>query len=239
MFNQLRKRAAEQEIMDDFSLGGGELREALRHLRRLNFIFGAAAPTCHGVAQLWREAGKPKSLSILDIGSGSGDVNRQLLRWAEDNRVALTITLADITEEACEEARHLFRGEPGIQIIRSDLFALPAHSADIVTATQFVHHFSAHEVPRVVQSMLKTARLGVVINDIHRHWIPWAAVWLTTRMISRNRYILHDGPLSVAKGFRGEDWQQLRTALGLSYKMDYAWRPLFRYVVVIRNSQAN
>jgi SAM-dependent methyltransferase len=233
VFKEMKHRAVEPELMDDLSVGGHELREALQKLRVLNRIFAAAAPTLYGVKRLWREADKPRRLTILDIGSGSGDVNRHLLRWADANRIDLKITLIDITEEACAEARLYFHNEPRVQVVRQDLFSLPEACADMVTATQFVHHFASDELPGVVKSMLKASQLGVVVNDIHRHLIPWAAVWLVARMISNNRYIVHDGPLSVAKGFRAADWNHLREVLGVS-SMFYAWRALFRYVVVIR-----
>lgn len=234
VFRMLQHRAKEPELMDDFSAGGPELREALQHLRILNRIFGAAAPTLYGVRRLWTEAGKPERFSVLDVGSGSGDVNGHLLRWADANKIDLGITLVDISEEACEEARLFFHNEPRVQVMRSDLFALPESCADVITGTQFVHHFAENELSKVVDNMLKASRFGVVINDIHRHWIPWVAVWLTARMVSNNRYIVNDGPLSVAKGFRSTDWKNLSKALGVS-GIFFAWRPLFRYVVVIRN----
>lgn len=232
MFKRLKQRADQHELMDDFSSGGPELRQALQHLRLLNRIFGAAGPTLFGFKHLWLQAGKPKTLSILDVGSGSGDVNRQLLRWADEHGVALSITLVDITEEACAEARELFHSEPRVRVMRSSLFQLPENGVDITTGTQFVHHFTNTELPQVVDCMLKASRLGIVINDIHRHWIAWAAVWVTARIISKNRYILNDGPLSVAKGFRAGDWADLRKSLGIS-DMLVSWRPLFRYAVVI------
>ncbi|MBW7460229.1 methyltransferase domain-containing protein [Paenibacillus sepulcri] len=221
--------------MDDFAKGGPELREAPRHLRRLNRIFAAAAPTLLGVRRLWMEAGRPASLSILDAGSGSGDVNAHLLNWADRNKIAMTITLVDLTEEACVEARILFRNEPRVKVIRKDLFALQEGIADVVTGTQFVHHFPEDELPGVVERLLDVSRLGVVINDIHRHFIPWSAVWLTARLISKNPYIRHDGPLSVAKGFRSSDWRKLQLALENPH-MTYSWRPLFRYAVVIQKT---
>ncbi|MCF2939426.1 methyltransferase domain-containing protein [Paenibacillus alkaliterrae] len=228
----LRERAIAAELMDDFSSGGEELREALRELRILNLLFAAAAPTLYGVKRLWRAAGKPKRLSVMDVGAGSGDVNRRLLQWAAASGVDLTVTLVDATEEACAEARLLFHDEPRVQVMRGDLFVLPEGGADIVTGTQLLHHFAEEELPAVVASMLKGARLGVVVNDIHRHWIAWTAVWLATRIISSNRYIRNDGPLSVAKGFRAKDWERLKEAIGPA-QMDCSWRPLFRYAVVI------
>lgn len=232
MLNKLRGRALAAELMDDFSSGGEELREALRELRILNRLFAASAPTLYGVKQLWQAAGKPQSLSITDVGSGSGDVNRRVLQWASMNGIDMTITLVDITEEACAEARLVFQDEPRVQVVRGDLFTLTEGGADIVTGTQLLHHFAEEELPAVITSMLKGARLGVVVNDIHRHWIAWTAVWLATRIISSNRYILNDGPLSVAKGFRSKDWKHLKQATGMKQMM-YSWRPLFRYAVII------
>ncbi len=49
MFNWLGQRAEAKELMDDFSIGGADLREALRHLRRLNRIFCGGWSDC-----LWR-----------------------------------------------------------------------------------------------------------------------------------------------------------------------------------------
>ena len=233
MLKALRMRSTRAELMDDFSIGGEELREALRELRRLNRIFAAAGPTIYGVDRLWREAGKPSTLSILDVGAGSGDVNRKLLRWADADLVDISILLVDMTEEACAEARILYQGEKRVSVIRKDLFDLSDREADVVTGTQFVHHFHDDSLCNVVSGMLHASRLGVVINDIHRHAVAWSAVWVMTRLLSSNRYILHDGPLSVAKGFRSEDWRQLEKCLGHS-GLSYSWRPLFRYAVIIR-----
>ena len=140
-FRTLSIRAQEDELMDDFSMGGEELSEALRHLRRLNRIFAAPGPTLDGVVKLWKSIGCPDSLSIMDVGAGSGDVNRKLLQWSDQMGVELSITLVDLTEEACDEARRLFRHEPRVQVRRADVKELPDASADIVTGSQFIHHF--------------------------------------------------------------------------------------------------
>jgi len=237
MLRRFRERAAEPELMDAGFAGGTELREAYRHLRRLNRLFGTARPVLYGVRRIWTEAGRPARLSVLDVGSGAGDVNRLLLRWAERHGVRLTVILADRRIEACREAKRLFRDERRVRVLCGDLFDLPDACADIVTATHFAHHFAPDELPRVVRRMLRSARLGAVLCDIHRHWVPWASVWLAARLLSRNRYIRHDGPLSVAKGFRAEDWRVLREALD-DCDLEYHWRPMFRYVALVRRRTA-
>lgn len=231
-FRALSVRAKEDELMDDFSMGGEELSEALKHLRRLNRIFAAPGPTRDGVEKLWQAIGQPQKLSILDVGAGSGDVNVKLLEWADRKGIKLEITLVDMTEEACAEARQLFRNEPRVNVMRADLQELADASADIVTGSQFVHHFDGQQLVDMVAHMRRASRHGVVINDIHRHPVSYTAVWVMTRMISRNRYIRHDGPLSVAKGFKDRDWQELKHQLQAE-AMTYTWKPLFRYSVVI------
>ncbi|ASA21686.1 SAM-dependent methyltransferase [Paenibacillus donghaensis] len=233
-FRTLSVRAQEDELMDDFSMGGEELSEALKHLRRLNRIFAAPGPTKDGVEKLWQAIGEPTTLSILDVGAGSGDVNHKLLQWADQKGIQLEITLVDMTEEACEEARRLFRNELRVKVQQADLKDLADASADIVTGSQFVHHFDGEQLVDMVSHMRRASRYGVVINDIHRHPVSYTAVWVMTRIISRNRYIRHDGPLSVAKGFKGRDWQELKHKLQ-SETMTYTWKPLFRYSVVIPN----
>lgn len=235
-FRTLSKRAREEELMDDFSMGGEELSEALQHLRRLNRIFAAPGPTLAGVEKLWKSMGCPNVLSIMDVGAGSGDVNRKLLRWSDQKGVQLNITLVDKTAEACEEARQLFRYEPRVQVRLADVKEIPDASADIVTGSQFVHHFEGEQLVEMVSHMLRASIHGVVINDIHRHVLAYTAVWLTTRIISTNRYIRHDGPLSVAKGFKGRDWRELKERLQHE-TMTYEWKPLFRYSVVIPNNR--
>ena len=92
----LRARSTAPELMDDLAIGGQDLTGALRELRIINRVLGSARITREGVERLWRAAGRPRRLSILDVGAGSGDAGRALLRWAERAAVEMDITLLDI-----------------------------------------------------------------------------------------------------------------------------------------------
>ncbi|MCL4301199.1 MAG: methyltransferase domain-containing protein [Anaerolineae bacterium] len=228
----LTHRSESQELMDDLSIGGAELAETLAQLRWINRLLGAAWPTLEGVNRLWRLAGRPVQLSILDVGAGSGDINRRLLSWATRRHIRLNLTLVDIHPDTCTVATAYYRDEPRVQVQQGDIFQLAAQQADIVTASLFLHHFPAAQVPDVLQAMLHAARLGVVINDLHRHWLAWAGILAATRLLSRNRLIRHDAPLSVRRGFRSADFRQLQELPKLT-NLTYAWRPFFRYLVII------
>lgn len=232
MWPNLTHRSAALELMDDRSIGGDELAEALRQLRVINRWLGSSWPTLEGVQGLWRKAGKPLQLTILDVGAGSGDGNRLLLAWAARHGIALRITLVDIHPETCAAAAVYYNDEPRVQVVCSDLLRLGTQPADIVTASLFTHHFPSEHLPDVFTALTRTARIGVVVNDLHRHTLAWAGIWIATQLFSRNRMIRHDAPLSVQRGFRARDLDQLRSLPSLG-SLTYAWRPFFRYVITI------
>jgi SAM-dependent methyltransferase len=231
MLPDLRERSNAAELMDDLSISGAELARALQELRVINRLLGSAGPTIEGVAKLWSAAGFPRRLHILDVGAGSGDVNRALLHWADRRRIDLRITLVDIHPQTCKTAAAYYAGEPRVRVICADLRQLALQPADIVTASLFTHHFSAAELPAVYRAMLNCARMGIIVNDLHRHWLAWLAIRLATRLLSNNRMIRHDAPLSVQRGFRRAELRALQHEPELA-DLQIAWRPWFRYLVI-------
>jgi 2-polyprenyl-3-methyl-5-hydroxy-6-metoxy-1,4-benzoquinol methylase len=229
----MSQRSSALEQMDDLTIGGDELAEALRQLRVINRLLGSAWLTLEGVLRLWWAAGRPKHLSILDVGSGSGDINRLLLAWANRQGIAMRITLVDIHPETCAAAAVYYRDEPRVQVLCSDLMQLGLAQSDIVTAALFTHHFSQEQLPAMYTALTRAARLGVVVNDLHRHPLAWAGILVATRLFSRNTMIRHDAPLSVLRGFCSEDLEQLRALPGLQ-GLSYQWRPFFRYLILVR-----
>jgi len=227
----LTRRSEKLELMDDRAIGGEELAEALRDLRVVNRVLGAAWPTLEGVKRLWRAAGRPARLSLIDVGAGSGDINRRLLAWADRRGVALRITLVDLHPETCATAAVYYRGEPRVSVVCADALRLCVR-ADVVTASLFAHHFPARQLPGLLTALARAARLGVVVNDLHRCRLAWIGIWIWTRLFSRNRMFRNDAPLSVERGFRAPDLDVLRADADLG-ELTYAWRPLFRYLITV------
>ena len=227
----LARRSESAELMDDPTIVGTELTEALRQLRWINTLLGAFWPTLEGVDTLWREAGKPGRLRIVDVGAGSGEVNRVLLRWAAFRGVVLDIAVVDIQHDTCREAAQYNQTEPRIHVVQGDLFHPPFRRCDIVTASLVLHHFANDQLPGIFGALLGVARLGVVVNDLHRHALAWLLIRAATRVLSRNRMIRNDAPLSVQRGFRDADLRQLREQPGLE-ALHWGWRPFFRYLIV-------
>jgi len=225
----LRDRVPGPELMDDVdAIGGDELRQTLLELRVINRRLGGLATSVRALDDLVRRAGVApgRSLSVLDVGGGSGDAAPAILDWARRRGFDVRVTVADVHPETVSEARRLMAHLEAVGVVHADLFSIEPHTFDIVHAALFLHHFDGDDAARAMRAMKRIARIGVVVNDLHRHPVPWTLIRWITGAVSRNRLIRADAPLSVARAFTADDWRRLSLAAGLDlhWRRAWAWR---------------
>ena len=227
----LAERLPGPELMDDLdAIGGAELEETLAELRAINRWLGGYRTTWSALddlasrVPLERPAGEP--LTVLDVGGGSGDVAESIVSWGESRRIPVSVTLVELHPHTARVAGDRLRDTPAARAEVGDLFEIPEKSYDVVHAALFLHHFDGGDAARALVAMSGIARLGVVVNDLHRHWVPWTLIRWITGSFSRNRLIRHDAPLSVARAFTTDDWRALgrSTGLDLTWRRKWAWR---------------
>jgi hypothetical protein len=64
--------------------------------------------------------------------------------------------------------------------------------------------------------MERTARLGWFINDLHRQPVPFYLFSVLAAVMPWHPFVKHDGPVSILRSFRPEDWRALCDAAGLA-----------------------
>ncbi len=193
-------RRHDQEMMDGPGLSYGELETALRELDVINRWLGGFRTTRIGIERLIRGLPAGTTLSILDVGSGGTDLREVLRPLGREFRV----TALDINPLVHKYARRRGQGTEAVTA-SAHTIEYPEQSFDIVHASLFLHHCSDAEAARLIQRAARIARLGVVINDLHRSWIALTAIALLTALFSRSRIVRYDAPLSVRRGFTRQD----------------------------------
>jgi hypothetical protein len=103
---------------------------------------------------------------------------------------------------------------------------------DIITATLFLHHFKEEELIQLLKTWKQQARLGIVINDLHRHPFAYYSIKALTSLFSRSAMVKFDAPLSVLRGFTRDEWLFLLKNAGIS-KYTLRWRWAFRWQIII------
>ncbi len=191
------KRAAGQlELMDRPVDAPDELEQNLADIEFANRWLGGIAPIRRAVRQTGAR-------TILDVGSGSGDVAYALVRDGRRRGVDVRATCLDRSEAMLAIARRRTGGDERLTFVCGQGERLPFGDAafDVVTCTLALHHFEPAAARALLRELRRVARLTPIVGDLVRSRLALAATWLYAHVTTRNRLTLHDAPLSVRRAY--------------------------------------
>jgi len=202
-----------------------ELEACLAELARVNRWLGGRRTTLTHLGTLLEATGK-RAVRLLDVAAGGGDMDEAMRAWASPRGYDLRFTLLDRHPIVLQAVASTARGATAI--VRGDALELPFAdgSFDICVTSLFFHHLELDQAERALREMRRVARTGVLVNDLVRDRLAWAWILLLSRLFSTNRLVRHDGPLSVRRAYRPEDFRQLARLAGLR---DWGVRRHFPY----------
>lgn len=196
-------RARGAEWLDDNSLDPAIALRSLEDVRRTNRLFGGTAAVLAELRPLLGEStGRHRAVSLLDVGTGAGDIPAAARRLAEAMETTLHTMGLDFTQPIARAAA------PACGTgIAGDARRLPfaSRSVDVVTCSQVIHHFPDAEVLEIIAEMNRVARRAVIIGELRRSRIAAAGVWLASWPLRFHPVSRHDGVLSVMRGFTTEE----------------------------------
>ena len=230
--NSFAQRSNQKELIDDLNCDGEELRQTLRELKTINKLLGGNHVTTDGINQLLKPA-TSKKITIADIGCGGGDMIRVMHNWSQKKKLNASFVGIDANPNTIAMAADNLRDFPNVNFEAADVFdaAFQEQQVDIVTCTLFTHHFTDEELIRMFLSFKNKARIGMVINDLHRHPLAFYSIKILTRLFSRSRLVINDAPISVQRGFKKKELEEILLAAGWeNYRISWHWA--FRWQVV-------
>ncbi|GAA1488190.1 class I SAM-dependent methyltransferase [Brachybacterium sacelli] len=140
--------------------------------------------------------------TLLDIGSGGGDLARALARWARRDGFDLRVTGIDPDERAHAWARHR-PPVAGVQFRRADSSALVSAGErfDLVVSNHLLHHLAQDALQNLLADSCHLARATAVHSDIQRDRLGYALFSLGTRPVFRDSFIREDGLTSIRRSY--------------------------------------
>ena len=216
-----RAGLAEYPELMDGPCGYEELRGCLRGIARVNRLTGAYRPTLRWLGGLPRQA---EALRVLDVGCGYGDMLREIHGWARRRGVAVELRGIDLNGDAVRAAREATVPGLGIEYVAGDAYAFGGE-VDVVVSSLLTHHLEEAEIVRFLRWMDGRARVGWFVNDLERQRVPYELFKGLARVMGWHRFVQHDGPVSILRSFRREDWVRMCGAAGVAGWEVEAWRP--------------
>ena len=230
-----RYRSTAAEIMDDFEMEGEILRDALDKIARINVLLGGNKVTIEGVKELLSDKAAGKVIKIVDVGCGNGDMLRKLADFANRKKLNFELEGIDANAFTISHAKTLSLEYNNISYTTADIFdtATLDIPCDIILCTLTLHHFRDDELLKLLKKFTEKAKLGVVINDLHRSKIAYYLFRVICFIFRLNDMSRDDGLISILRGFKRSDLDMYSKKLNLR-KFSIRWRWAFRYQWVIR-----
>lgn len=206
-----------------------EYEDCLFQLDRVGRFLGGDKATLQAFSRL-----KQIPQSILDVGCGGGHFT---IRLAQRFPSAKVVGI-DISQEAIQYAKKA----PGSSIVNfhvpsSPTLDYPPESFDVITSTLVCHHLSDAEIVTFLKQAYRTARVAVVINDLHRHPLAILGYSLIAPILFPNRIVYHDGILSIKRSFTYQDWVAYLKAANIPlHQCRITWHWAFRWIVYINKA---
>ena len=223
-------RSTASEWMDAPDLDPAELARCLDDLAVVNGVTLARPPTVSFIRRALRaKAAGSRTLSVLDVGYGQGDMLRRIARWSRRQGIALRLEGVDLSPASAVAAQAVTPDWMRIRYRTGDVFDEAPGSVDVVISSLFTHHLGDADVVRFVRWMEQASRVGWFVNDLHRHPIAYYGFTALSRVAGWHPMVRHDGPVSVARSFTRADWTRTLAVAGVAAQI--RWHLPFRYCV--------
>jgi hypothetical protein len=188
-----------RELFDDPAADAATVIATLRDIARANRYFGGAAAAVARLDEFFRAQPRGATLTLLDVGTGEGDIPRAARRRAESRGLRLRV----LGLEWHRAAARLAARDGTIVPLLADAHALPlrAASVDLVLCSQLLHHFRGKALVSAIAELARVARLGAVIADLLPSPIAALSFWLAGYPLRFHPVTRRDGLVSVLRGF--------------------------------------
>jgi SAM-dependent methyltransferase len=224
-----RTRPDGDEILDAPDVDPALARRSLRDVMLANSLMGGMRAVMHELESLMPSL--PKRATLLDVGTGMGDIPRR----AREVAARRGVTLDTVGLEAAEWLAAAARTSMTAAVV-GDGRVLPfaSHSVDVVICSQVLHHFFDHDAVALLQELNRVARVGVIVSDLLRSDLAVAGLWLFSFVLGFHPVSRHDGIMSIRRGFtpdelgaivRSSTGAQPRIREYLGFRVAAAWAP--------------
>lgn len=228
----LRRVEHAVELLDAPQHDAPQLEESLAQVAAVNRWLGGRRALLANIDALLPPAGPA---SLLDAGTGSGDLPRAIVDHARATGRSVSVRAIDAHPQMVEIARRACADYPEITVSRADALALPFEDGqfDGATLAMTLHHMEGDDPVRCLRELARVSRRAVIVSDLERSLPNWlGAIALGVTVWRGNRITRHDGPLSVRRSFTAGELLDIARRAGFSGARAYRHFP-YRLILVV------
>jgi ubiquinone/menaquinone biosynthesis C-methylase UbiE len=229
------QRVLTTELLDLDGHTYAEVVDDLRQIRRINRYFGGVRLVHKRLALLLKQDGPASPLRLLDVATGSADLPLSVVQWSHRRGLEVEIAALERNPQVTRVAASEIRGISQVKLVRGDALELPVLRASFHYAlcSLFLHQLDEPQAVLLLRHLLERATRAVVVNDLRRERLHYAAAWLVAHVLTRNPITRNDAPASVRNAYTPAELRDLAHSAGAS-RVDLFRHWPFRVCMVMR-----
>lgn len=185
----------------------------LADLARVNRLTLARRPTLGFLARALKDR---SHFRLLDVGFGDGDMLRSIARWARRRGIVADLVGIDLNPGSAPAAEAHTPADMAIDWRTGDYADLAGKDFDLIVSSLVAHHMTHEQLVAFLRFMTREARIGWLINDLHRHRLAALGFPLLARVMRWHEIVAHDGALSIARSYRPAEWPPILAEAGIA-----------------------
>jgi ubiquinone/menaquinone biosynthesis C-methylase UbiE len=161
---------------------------------------------------LWEiESKNLREFSVLDVGAGSGELLREIAKFARKTNRKAKLYGLELNEISVNSIFSESKDFKEISAIQGNALSLPFadKSFDYTICSLFTHHFTDLKIVEILQEFKRVSRLGIFVIDLHRHPSAYALYKIFCGAFRISRLVREDGSLSILRGFKPNEMKDL------------------------------
>ncbi len=234
MFIKTRYRANLKELMDLPETREAELLLAYNDINTVNRLLGGNQITLNGIIQLTKGLPAQQEVTITDIGCGDGELLFKCEQYAQRKKLNWKLLGIDINEKTIALAKNKAPQNSRVEFRALDVFSerFEATGSDIFLFSLTLHHFTDTEIMSILDKAFHQAKIGLVINDLHRSTIAYRLFQLFSFFFLKSKIAKSDGLVSILRGFKNRDIRQyaLNLPQGI-HLINYRWAFRWQWII--------
>ena len=227
-------RSTKKELLDRTDIPFSDIKRNMLELEIINTRLGGHAITLKGIKEIYTQS--KSSLSVCEIGCGGGDNLKYIAAWCSRNNIPVNLTGIDINKDCIEYAKENCGKISGIEFITSNYSQVifTDKKPDIIFSSLFCHHLNDEQFVEMLGWSKQNSKIGFFINDLHRHPLAYYSIKILSRLFSKSYLVKNDAPLSVKRGFKKTEIENLLQKAGIR-NFSIHWKWAFRWLILIKH----
>lgn len=162
-FHLTQHQLAESSVLSDYTAGADAIDWCNRSWGGTGSIIGPLFDLI--------EAKQLKSVTLLDVGCGTGDIDEAIMTEAQERGIGVSLIAMDRDPYVVKVVERRLRKFSGVHTVNADFFEsrFSEGTIDIVICSQMIGFLDEDRMVPFLWKAYRLARVGVICADIRRH----------------------------------------------------------------------